>query len=104
MLSAHRPLDARNDDDAAVPRVAVDSFRVKPLVVKRDREDVVVELRCSIDKGKRVVADGVLRVVRGMAVKLGFQDHRRLLREQLASRGPSAQPDRSGSRLPSFSA
>ena len=63
VFSADRPFDAWNDDDAAVPRVVADSVRIQLLVVKGDCQDAIVELRGSIDEGKSIVTNGVLRVV-----------------------------------------
>jgi hypothetical protein len=68
-----RPLDARDEHDAALPRMSGQSGVFKLTVVERDGQRVEPERRRPIDQGIAVVGDAVHRIVVGVEVKVYFE-------------------------------
>ena len=69
----YRPLDARNERDAAIGRVVDERLQVKLSLVKRNRQRVIPKLRGAIDQLIRGVRNVVDRIVRRVRMQIDFQ-------------------------------
>ena len=73
VTTVNRPLDSRNEDDAAGGRVSAKQRGVELSVMKRDRERIESEFRSPVDKLMRLVRNSISWIVRGMSVEIDFQ-------------------------------
>ena len=91
VLPGDRPLDTRNQDDAALRRVGFERTQIELMFVKRDRDRVVPERRRAVDEVGRAMRNPVYWIVGCMGMQVDFE-HLAFARYQFPCRARQRRP------------